>query len=186
MFALARSLKSRVLRFYTQVTLEFESQAKDVPGVHYPFNVAWSPVEIVSIYRAHKTKESCLELRQLIDNENTEATFDICGDTGTSDVRLEVRWLYRSYELPGQGKAISSSESEIEQCDLEEVFETDHLDFCSADSILSPLMIHEDRRPKGQLADTIDGMPCIHYYSSRFWSIHRKSFVPSGSHSSRE
>jgi hypothetical protein len=47
-------------------------------------------------------------------------------------------------------------------------------------------MIHEDRRPKGQLADTIDGMPCIHYYSCRFWSIHRKSFVPSGSHSSRE
>lgn len=154
--------------------------------MHYPFSVAWSPVEIVSIYRVHSTKDSCLELRRIIDNANTDDTYDICGNTGTSDVRLEVRWLYRSHELPGQGKAISSSEFEIDQCNLEEVFETDHLDFCSADSILSPVMIHEDPRPNDQLADTMDGMPCIHYYSCCFWSIHRKSFVPSGANSSRE
>eukprot|EP00804_Cyclotella_cryptica_P014250 CCRYP_005654-RA/>CCRYP_005654-RA protein AED:0.12 eAED:0.12 QI:84/1/1/1/0.8/0.66/6/2772/1335 len=176
-----------IVRMGDTVILQIESQSKGVSCGQYPFDVAWSPVEIVSIYRVHSTKESCLELREIIDNNGTESTFDvICGNNGANDVRLEVRWLYRSHELPGQGKATSATESQVDQCELEEVFETDHLDFCSADSILSPLRIHKDRRPKVQLSDTVDGMPCIHFYSCRFWSIHRKSFVPSGSHSSRE
>lgn len=66
---------------------------------------------------------------------------------------------------------------------LEEVFETDHLDVVTADSILSPVVLHESQQRADELDSSIDGLPCIHYCCSRFWSLHRKSFVPIGSFS---
>jgi predicted hydrocarbon binding protein len=161
-----------------------ESQSKDVPGAHYPFNVAWSPVEIVSIYRVHESKDSCLKLRQMMQYETT-GSFDSETTKGTKEVRVEVRWFYRSHEIPGEKKAKDSSETRTDDRDLDEVFETDHLDLCSAESILAPLVIHQKQRKSDQLQDTKNGMPCVHFHGRRYWSIHRKSFVPSGSHSSR-
>ena len=174
---------SSFLLLACEVTLEIEPDSKAVPASHYPFNVAWSPVEIVSIYRVHKTKDSCLKLRQSIQVDTADylSVSDI--NSGDDDVRLEVRWLYRLNEIPGAKKTTSPSRS---SAFVEEVFETDHLDTCTADSILSPVMIHETTQPPAdELKDTIDGLPCIHYYCSRFWSLHRKSFIPSGSFRSR-
>lgn len=122
----------------------------------------------------HETKDSCIKLRQSIQEESLNDA-----DEWGNDIQLEVRWLYRPHEIPGVGKAPETGSHE-----LEEVFETDHLDYCSADSILSPLMLHEHNQ-KDQTEDAIEGLPCIHYYCARFWSLHRKSFITSGSLSNR-
>ena len=123
-----------------------------------------------------------MKLRQSIKGDKADylSVSDINID---SDVRLEVRWLYRLNEIPGAKKAASPSRS---SSFVEEVFETDHLDTCTADSILSPVVLHETAQPISDVVcDTIDGLPCIHYFCSRFWSLHRKSFIPSGSFRSR-
>ena len=176
---ITKLLTLTVLYNNCSVTLEVESSEKIGLAAHYPFNVSWGPVEIVSIYQVHKNKDSALKLREAI-QDSKDNTLETDSSDSTNDIRLEVRWLYRSNEIPG-GKSTSPKNS---RNDLEEVFETDHLDFCTADSILSPLVIHE-KQQTADLSDTVHGLPCIHYYCNRFWSLHRKSFVPSGSHSSR-
>jgi hypothetical protein len=123
-----------------------------------------------------------LKLREALVKGDDDTLIKVNAETG-EDVRLEVRWLYRAYEIPGAGKSISPSRSKTQ--DMEEVFETDHIDSCTADSILSPVVLHENQQPVDKLSDISGGLPCIHYHCSRFWSLHRKSFVPSGSHSNR-
>jgi origin recognition complex subunit 1 len=166
------------------VTLFVEESTKDAPASHFPFAVAWSPAEIVSIYREHKSKDSCLKLRESIMSRDGKqynaSTLD--GDEGT--VMLEVRWLYRRYEIPGAARPFLNH-SDTDDDGLEEVLETDQLDVCSADSILSPIQLHEQRKPSTLLSSSFLGMPFIHYHCHRYWSIHRKTLLPSGSLSSR-
>ena len=66
---------------------------KTVDAAHYPFNVAWRPVEIVSIYQVHKTKQSCLKLFHK--GDNTDDTVE--SNDEEKDIRLEVRFL-RKYD----------------------------------------------------------------------------------------
>jgi len=159
------------------VTLQVESSSKEPSITHYPFAVQWAPAEVVSIYRVHKTKESCVKLRE-------KSAFDnLSQDVNNNDeIMMEVRWLYRSWEIPGASKTKKKVTSE--SGNLEEVFETDQIDVCSADSILSPVKLHDVPRPTSTPSTELD-MPLIHYQCSRLWSIHRRSFVPSGSLSNR-
>ena len=162
------------------VALEVEQDPKDSSSVHFPFNVSWAPAEVVSIYQVHKTKESCVNLREQMSNQARHKSLHLSDDGCT--IMIEVRWLYRSYEIPGAPKKKSSADNG----ELEEVFETDQIDSCSADSILSPIQLHDvsKKQPVDAFGSQM-GMPCIHYQCSRLWSIHRRSFVPSGSLNNR-
>ena len=151
------------------VVLEIESGVKNRRISHYPFNVGCAPVEIISIYKSHNSKLYCSKLREAVSNSNGD-TVDT--DDG-ADVQIEVRWLYRLHEIPGTGKSASRIATE-----MEEVFETDHLDKCPAESILLPVVLLEDKQP-------IEEGPCVRYYCTRYWSLHRKSFIPIGSPSGR-
>lgn len=167
-----------VVKMGDTISLEIESGTK--AASHYPFNVAWAPAEIVAIFHAHKSKDSCIRLRESLEEDNMIDTLAATDSDGAKDIQLEVRWLYRMHEIPGVvGKA--SLVSSRMSLDLEEIFETDHLDYCTADSILSPVLLHEDNHIEGKMNDVIEGLPCIHYHCARFWSLHRKSFITSGS-----
>lgn len=143
-------------------------------SAYFPFNVPWSPAEVVSIFRTYETKASCMEMREKLQSNHMK-----CSTSNDSEVWIEIRWFYRNHEIPGATKP--SAQSKLTKNNLlEEVFETDQVGICFADAILSPVTLHSTPYPAGKLPEIRFGMPCIHYYCSRFWSIHRKAFVPSG------
>ena len=172
------------VRLGDMVCIEVEQQSQKADLVNFPFVVAWCPAEIVSIYKVHSSKAECLELREKIssgDDEHMKADDDVSNEF---DVMVEVRWFYRKFEIPG-AKSTSKTKSN-DGDDLEEIFETDQVDACPAECLLAPLKLHEVSRPEeSSLPSVVSGMPCIHYHCRRYWSIHRKSFVPSGVLSNR-
>ena len=164
------------------VAVEIEQDTKVLSSTYFPFTVQWAPGEVVTIYRLHKTKASCALLRERDPPERNDprAKSVVLQEANDSEIMIEIRWLYRIWEIPGASKKkVNTVDGE-----LEEVFETDQLVVCSADSILSPVHLYETAATSTH-AKNILGMPNIHYHCSRFWSIHRRSFVPSGSLSSR-
>ena len=44
------------------VTVEVERSSKDTGITYFPFVVPWALAEVISIYKVHKTKESCIRL----------------------------------------------------------------------------------------------------------------------------
>lgn len=162
------------------VAVEIEQDTKVHSSTHYPFTVQWAPGEVVTIYRLHKTKASCALLREGDSKQNDEKVKSaVLQESLDSEIMIEIRWLYRIWEIPGASKKKAQS---VDQ--LEEVFETDQLVVCSADSILSPVHLYD--AATSTIASKIPmGIPNINYHCSRFWSIHRRSFVPSGSLSNR-
>lgn len=143
-------------------------------AINFPFTVPWAAAEVVVIYRLHKDKQSCAEFNRHDEKRNMSA--DLRGE-----IMLEIRWFYRPWEIPGSSKKKSVT---TVGCELEEVFETDQITICSAESILSPLQLH-NVTSSSTAPNRMLGMPLIHYHCSRFWSIHRRSFAPSGSLSNR-
>ena len=165
------------------VAVEIEQDTKVLSSTYFPFTVQWAPGEVVTIYRLHKTKASCALLRERDPPERNDprAKSVVLQEANDSEIMIEIRWLYRIWEIPGASKKkVNTVDGE-----LEEVFETDQLVVCSADSILSPVHLYETAATSTHALKNILGMPNIHYHCSRFWSIHRRSFVPSGSLSSR-
>lgn len=173
------------VRLGDMVCIEVEQQSQKADLVNFPFVVAWCPAEIVSIYKVHSSKAECLELREKISSGNDEhmkADDDVISNE--FDVMVEVRWFYRKFEIPGAKLTTKSKSNDGD--DLEEIFETDQVDACPAECLLAPLTLHEVSRPEeSSLPSVVSGMPCIHYHCRRYWSIHRKSFVPSGVLSNR-
>ena len=155
------------------VAIEIEQMKKAPDAVHYPFKVSWAPAEIISIYRVHKSKESCLKLRQGLAVSEDQ-------DDKPVDVVNESRWLYRPWEVPGSNKSNRCHEGT-----LNEVFETDQVDVCSAESVLSPVQLCDLNRFDVGRPNSVGGMPLIYYYCYRLWSVHRRTFVPSGSLNNR-
>ena len=160
-----------IVKLGDTVTVEVENSSKDTHAVYFPFVVPWSLGEVVSIYKVHKTKESCARLREKLLNQGANAL----PHTTDDEISIEIRWFYRYHEIPGATK----KKPESNCAGLEEVFETDQIDICSADSLLSPVRLYDITSPLIQLTE-ICGMPYLHYYCSRLWSIHRRTFVPSG------
>ena len=139
------------------VAVEVEQSKKTDGCKHYPFNVSWAPAEIVSIYQIHESRDACLRLRDGQANGVDER-----------EVLMEVRWLYMPWEVPGAKKAKSSLTDS-----LLEVFETDQVDTCSAESILSPVQLHDTNKRDDAHASSFMGMPLIHFQCHRLWSILR-------------
>ena len=90
----------------------------------------------------------------------------------SESIKLEIRWLYREAGLPGK--------TLVTRCDLEceEIYESDHYDEVSSTSLLAPIQLHDRAQPVLQ-AKSQFGMPIVEFYCKRFWSVYRKSLVPS-------
>ena len=91
---------------------------------------------------------------------------------------MEVRWLYRQHEMPGSARQTFSAEK---SGGLEEVIETDDTLDCPAAALLAPIKLYSSSVPCDVPTIGELGMPVISYQCHRFWSIHRKSLMPSGS-----
>ena len=180
-FSMNRNETSKLwtVRLGDTVCIEVEQHRAD--QVTFPFVVSWSPAEIVAIYRAHDKKAECLELREKIQSISGQHSKD---GNFFDDVMVEVRWFYHKHEIPGAGRKSAKSQSNSDG-ELEEIFETDQINSCPADCLLSPLKLFEMRKPSESLPSIVSGMPCMYYYCTRYWSIHRKSFIPSGVLSNR-
>jgi hypothetical protein len=91
------------------------------------------------------------------------------------DVSLEIRWFYRADELHGAGRA---GMKQTEGYELEEIYESDHYDHVSPLNLLAPARLHEQQVPVNGPMHI--GLPITQYLCKRFWSIHRKSLIPTG------
>lgn len=117
-----------------------------------PFTVPWWSAEIIAIYK---------------DEDDEDEVF------------LEVRWLYRRQDLP---RSMTANLVWNDEDDLEEVYESDHVDICSACSILCP--VHLSSEPDAILDHDLP-MPKIHFLCRHFYTVNRGSFTPCGSLSTR-
>jgi origin recognition complex subunit 1 len=131
----------------------------------FPMNVPWSVGEIVLIWRP----------------PNNPSSEKVGAHETANDLKIEVRWFYRSAELPG-GTRNQLGYSDIE---CEEIVETDHCDSTiNASSVLSPVVLHSKSSPVSQ-PRFLHGVPVLEFFCRRFWSIHRRGLVPSGGSAAR-
>ena len=156
------------------VAVHFDVGGNVGNGPKLPFTATWCPAEVVCIWKQHRFKEDVTNLKD-------EAPGSLSDDDATSgryEMRMEVRWLYRQHEMPGSARQAFSA---AKTGGSEEVIETDDTLDCPAAALLAPVKLYASSVPCD--VPTIDalGMPIMSYQCHRFWSIHRKSLMPSGS-----
>ena len=139
---------------------------------HTPYKVAWALAEVVTIWKDHESTKAMKKSRSKVDTSPQD------------DVMIEIRWFYRKNELTGAAKKATVSEKAVLHVEYEEIFESDLMDECDAKILLGPVRLHESSTRLGPSIMLL-GMPLIDVYCSRFWSIHRKSLLPSGDMSGR-
>jgi len=146
----------------------------------YPYNVKWGIADITAIYRTATTEEG----RKLEDG----ASASISSSNHCDEARhyeMEVRWLYSPHDIPGKKTTKKEACDEEGKGIVEEVFETDHVDEIDAISLLGPVQVHTGAIPKQNLQPTLVGMPTIHRYCQRSWSIRSKKYSSIGSEKNR-
>lgn len=121
---------------------------------HYPFSMPWSAAEIVTIMK------------------NAPLSSNTSNSGSDSGISLEIRWLYRARELSGSGQNLNDSR----RLDCEELYESDHYDIVASETILAPIQLIPEIQPSEALSHL--GMPVVQFCCKRFWSIHRKSLIP--------
>ena len=94
-------------------------------------------------------------------------------DGESSQVELEIRWLYR---VPEINRSASSTYNEDFTNDCEEVFESDHYDIIPASALYFPIILHDTKFPLGQRKFHL-GLPVVELSCYRFWSTKRQSLV---------
>jgi hypothetical protein len=181
----------------------------------FPFTVSWSPGEVVSIYRKFSRPEAIALRRKITGDEaadpaaiskneddgEEQATAEYI-PVGGGEIMMEVRWLYRTSEVPivttlaASTTNITTSMDAKEQqlldaCCYEEVFETDHVDQCSTLCLLAPLELkspyyEQPSKQQEQHVQCLDQLPPKVIFSChRFWSVRRRCLVPVGTLLSR-
>ena len=90
-----------------------------------------------------------------------------------------MRWLYSPDDIPGKKLTHREACGQKQKGKVEEVIETDHVDEINAISLLGPVQVCTGAIPKQKLQPTFDGMPTIHRYCQRSWSIRSKKYSPS-------
>lgn len=104
-------------------------------------------------------------------------------DASLRKISIEIRWFYERDEIVGVSYSDSAGASD-------EIFETDHVDVINAaTSLIAPVMLYVDSRPKDDEDDDDDN--CIDvsmqkFVCRRFWSTTRKSLIPCGSLEGRQ
>lgn len=151
-----------VVRYEHGAGKAFFDVNKERSHVNHPFVTGWAVAEIVVIWRTYDAEVDL----PLSGSDVARPEYHQYGD-----LDLEIRWLWRRRELPGLSKPEAPS-----LC--EEVFETDHIDRCTAESVLAPAKVHFSADACFKTALYEMGMPVVQFRCSRFWSFHRKSIVP--------
>ena len=117
--------------------------------------------EVVCIFREFKNE-----------NDLSREAYEALKERDISDdTMLEVRWFYRRSEVPGVSCGSSMPH-------FEEVLETDELDVVPASRLLAPAVLHDDPN-EWKRSDRFLGMPVQDYVCLHFWSLNRKSLIPS-------
>jgi hypothetical protein len=132
-----------------------------------------SVAEVLCIWRLERDEDE-------VEDDNTEEeTLE-----GKYDVKMEVRWYYRTREVPGFNGENSDSltgSSEI----YEEILETDHTQDVPASALLAPVLLHSSPTRSAPSKFCI-GMPVLEFFCRRFFSIIRRSLLPCGGLEGRE
>ena len=147
--------------------------------LNYPYNVCWWCAEVLAIYR---DLDSTDEAKLLKNKSNDPLEGNTLKDY--AQFQLELRWLYRMEDIPGFAHAKSKTEADSEDS-LEELFETDDVEVFSANTLLGPVALHSQSRPSIPMAPLYQGMPLVHFFCHRFWTLHRKTLMPIGSAETR-
>ena len=156
------------------VAVHFDVGGNVGNGPKLPFTATWCPAEIVCIWKEHRDKDDVIKLK----DEGSDEDSDEGADSARYEMRMEVRWLYRQHEMPGSARQTFSAEK---SGGLEEVIETDDTLDCPAAALLAPIKLYSSSVPCDVPTIGELGMPVISYQCHRFWSIYRKSLMPSGS-----
>ena len=156
------------------VAVHFDVGGNVGNGPKLPFTATWCPAEIVCIWKEHRDKDDVIKLK----DEGSDEDSDEGADSARYELRMEVRWLYRQHEMPGSARQTFSAEK---SGGLEEVIETDDTLDCPAAALLAPIKLYSSSVPCDVSTIGELGMPVIRYQCHRFWSIYRKSLMPSGS-----
>ncbi len=143
----------------------------------HPFKVPWWCADIVAIY-SDLEEDEAKELKKVI-GKNLDPSLKGDQYIHYGDFQVEVRWLYKMEDIPGFNMTRVDRDRSISN-GLKELFETDDVDDIGADTILGPCSIHSNPSPELQLDHHSNGMPLVHFYCQRFWSLHRRTLVPSG------
>ena len=190
---------------YTGYISAFSSQVcKSGDGLEYfPFNQAWSPCEVVCIYREVK-KEDAKHLHRMIvskGNANTiiPHTHKNLSATHANELMMEIRWLYRNHELKktphiylsmsgDNQKLLTSPDDDLV---LDEIVETDHIDECHTESFIGKVCLYEEpslsvefHKIYTECAEN-DRAPTYPFQCKQFWSSIQKSYFTCGSLNSR-
>ena len=122
----------------------------------------YSVAEIVAIWKEFETE---FELKR----EQRSRVFS--RKSVPREIKLEVRWFCLRAEISGvSGEDIST--------DLQELLETDETEIIPVTRVLAPAVLHAD--PLAQSGCEFQaGMPVKHFYCGRFWSVARRSLIPS-------
>jgi hypothetical protein len=161
--------------------------------VNHPYKVPWWCAEVVAIYRDLDSMEEAMELRketsrgdeQMGEDESSSILSDY---ESHGQFHLELRWFYRLKDIPGFKNTKGKKKKGLTNNDdhtLEELFETDDVDVCSADTLLGPISLHSDPNAKHPTTTYQNGMPVVHFVCFRFWTIFRKTLMPAGSSDTR-
>ena len=153
------------------VAVHFGFRGQTNSSSKHPFRISWSPAEVVCIWRRHQSTDAS-------DVASGDSAANCEEEVEIDEVGIEIRWLYRSHEIAGSARKTSCHESSN---GLEEIIETDEVIVCTAASVLAPIELFPSSiSSSNPLIDSI-GMPVMQYQCQRFWSVHRKSLMPSGS-----
>lgn len=155
-------------------------------SLNHPFTVPWWSAEVITIYRKLKSTTEAMELKKgTASHENQPVEHE-------RDFVVELRWMYTRDLIPGMKPekvdAINRNSSGSNCLPLEEIFESDHVEEASIMSLLAPIQVHPEPfvDQQDELPDNQDGLPLIHYYCKRLWSIRHKTLAPIGSMEKRQ
>jgi hypothetical protein len=144
--------------------------------LNHPFRVKWWCADIIAIYRNLEADEA-KELRKNTDKRLDSSVND---SVKHGNFQVEVRWLYKMDDIPGFA-ALNTKEDRANRAGLQEIFETDDVDEIGANTILGPVVVHAGNpSPDQELDQHLKGMPLVHFFCHRFWSLHRRTLMPTG------
>ena len=148
----------------------------------YPFNVPWSPAEVVCIWKSNQSKEQSMREREDLLSGKVPIASDkenlVINSERAESFNIEIRWLYWKVDFLAKTKDCDRSGTN----GWEEVLETDHMDVITADSLLSPVQLLSETlsAPSGSFhhSTLTKNESVMHFHCHRFWSVHQKSLVP--------
>lgn len=154
--------------------------------LNHPFTVPWWAAEVVAIYRKLKSTAEAMEFKKgTASQESHPAEHE-------GDFVVELRWMYTRDLIPGimmeKVDKTNKNSSDSDCLPLDEVFESDHIEEAGIMSLLAPIAVHPEPFVDQQdsLPHVKNGLPLVHYYCKRLWSVRHKTLAPIGSLEKRQ